>query len=457
MNSLWLSVLPAGLKERLAGRMELQRVLSNSGWLITDRLVRMGVSILLGGWLARYLGPDQFGQFNYAIAYLAIFTAVATLGLESLAIRDLVREPGNAPAILGSVFVLKFFGGVLAFCLSITSVWLFSAEDVTARVLVVITSASLLFLSFDTIDIWFQSQVQSRFTVIARNVAFFVCTGIKVALLIAKAPIVAFAWVTLFEAGLTAAGLVLLYHTSHLNVGHWSISLQRVRDFLRECLPLTFSAISVIIYMQIDQIMLARMVGNRELGWYSAAVKLSEAWYFLPAALVTSVFPAIIARKQENEAIYLARMQQLFDGLVWIFVVISLLVTITGRPLTILIFGRDYQPAATILAIHIWSSIFIALSLARGRWLVLEGLTRYTFLTHLIGCAINVVLNLLLIPPWGGIGAAIATLISYAVAAYLSCFVFKPTRSVGIMMTRAWFAPFRLAARSTRGMPHAPN
>lgn len=431
------------LKDRLKSSPGLGNILSNTGWLFFDRIIRMGLGLVVGLWIARYLGPEQFGIFNYATAFIAIFSVIASLGLETAVVRDLVRHPENAPEILGTTFVLRLLGAATAYGAAGATIWVMHPQESVTLWAVAILGAGMLFQATDTIDLWFQAKVRAKFTVFAKSTAFLTLSLAKIALIFQGAPLLAFVWAGLAELILGMVAMCLSYQIGGGEFRAWRFSTAQAKALLRDGWPLVLSAFSVILYMKIDQVMLGSMRGNAEVGIYSAAVRLSEVWYFIPTAIATSVYPAIVASKDLDEALYVKRIQSLYDLMVWIFLVIAVPITLLSGPLVTLLFGPDYRDAGLILAIHIWSSIFVSLGVARGKWLVTEGLMRFTMLTQLMGCISNILLNLVLIPRMGGLGAAIATLISYSIASYLSCFLHPKTWPAGKMLTLALVSPVR--------------
>ena len=88
-----MNIVPAFLRRRIAHRPNLVKILDNIGWLFFDKVLRMGVGLLVGVWVARYLGPEKYGLFNFAAAFVGMFIAVSGLGLQSIVVRDIVRDP----------------------------------------------------------------------------------------------------------------------------------------------------------------------------------------------------------------------------------------------------------------------------------------------------------------------------------------------------------------------------
>ena len=399
---------------------KLREIIANTGWLFADRILRMGVGLFVGVWVARYLGVQQFGVFNYATAFVALFSTLSTLGLDAIVVRSIVREPEKRAEILGTAFWLKLFGGVTALILAVSSIIAVRHDDQLTISLVAILSSVGIFQAFDTIDLWFQSQVQSKYTVIAKNTAFVITALVKVALISFHAPLIAFAWAGLGEVSLGAIGLIISYRVRGYSPWLWPWSSPLAKTLLKESWPLILSGVTIMIYMRIDQIMLGQMVGDKAVGLYSAATRISEVWYFIPTTIVSSVAPAIYAAKEVSEALYYQRIKQLIRMLVLISLVISVPMSFMSSKLVTILFGNGYSEAGKILAIHIWASLFVFMGVATSPWFIAEGLTEFSFHRTLIGAVVNVVLNFILIPSCGGIGAAIATVIAYAIAAFLA-------------------------------------
>ncbi|MFM6097503.1 MAG: flippase [Dolichospermum sp.] len=399
---------------------KLREIIANTGWLFADRILRMGVGLFVGVWVARYLGVQQFGVFNYATAFVALFSTLSTLGLDSIVVRSIVREPEKRAEILGTAFWLKLFGGVAALLLAVSSIIVVRHDDQLTISLVAILSSVGIFQAFDTIDLWFQSQVQSKYTVIAKNTAFVITALVKVALISFHAPLIAFAWAALGEVSLGAIGFIISYRVRGYSPWLWPWSLPLAKTLLKESWPLILSGVTIMIYMRIDQIMLGQMVGDKAVGLYSAATRISEVWYFIPTVIASSVSPAIYAAKEVSEALYYQRIKQLIRMLVLISLVISVPMSLMSFKLITILFGNGYAEAGKILAIHIWASLFVFMGVATSPWFIAEGLTEFSFHRTLIGAVVNVVLNFILIPSCGGIGAAIATVIAYAIAAFLA-------------------------------------
>lgn len=437
MLDILIQRLPPFVRSKFEGRDNLQKILSNFGWLLIDRVLRMGFGLVVGVWVARYLGPQQFGLYNYAMAFAGLFGPLASLGLDSIVVRDIVRHPERKNEILGTAFALKLTAGSLTLLLTLITIYLLRPNDSLGIWIVGIMSAGYILQAFDTIDFWFQSQLQSKYTVWAKNTAFIIGSILKIVLIQTQASLIAFVWLGLIELTLGAIGLVISYRSNKYNFKNWRPSLFLTQKLLKDSYPLILSGVAIMIYMKIDQIMLGEMLGDKAVGVYSAAVKVSELWYFMPVAISSSVTPVILKAREISQQKYYEQLQKTFYLMVNLSYLVSIPITFLSPTIILTLFGKDYVDSIQILSIHIWASVFVFLGVIRGIWIIAENLTMISFITALLGAVINVLLNLYLIPAYQGVGAAIATVIAYAVPGYFVCLIYPPLKPIGKLMTNA--------------------
>lgn len=414
-----LSKLKFPSLSKFTSRSGLRAIIANTGWLFADRILRMGASLFVGVWVARYLGVQQYGLFNYTLAFVSLFSPIFTLGLDDVVIRHIIRQSTNREEILGTTFWLKLLGGTASVLFAVSTMFFLGEHETLKISLVAILGMAGIFRATDTIDLWFQSQVQSKYSVIARNIAFLLNTVIKIVLILTKASLLAFAWVTLAEFAMSAIGLLIVYQVKGYSFWLWRWSLSAAKTLLKESLPLIFSGFAIMIFMRIDQVMLGQMIGNSEVGIYSAAVRVSEIWYFIPGAIVSSVAPSIYAAKEKSESLYYQRIGQLLSLMTCISLGIALPMTFLSEKIIIVMFGSGYAEAGPILSVHIWTSLFVFMGLATSPWFIAEGLNHVSLGKTLFGAILNIILNLFLIPKYGGLGAASATIISQAAATFI--------------------------------------
>ena len=415
-----------------------EKYFKNTAWLMLGRVL----SMLVGFIIARYLGPASFGDLSFAIAFTGIFAAVGALGLDSFIIREIINRPEDKNIIMGSAFWMRVGVNLLLIPAAVLIyVWFRSMaviKDESLAALIAFCGLASLFKSFNIIDSYFQSQVRSKFVVHVQNVCLVISAGIKVLLIIFDLPVIWFAGALALDALLVAIGLIIIYHRQAMqDVSRWRFKAGQAKALLSQSWPLILSAVMVSLYMQIDVVML-KTKGSEAVGIYSAAARISEAWYFIPVAIVTSVFPALIQARKNDPSRYIKRLQNLYDLLVGLSLPVALIISVGADLIIRLIYTNQYEGAGLMLAIHIWSGIFVFLGSASSQYLLAEGYTVISLKRTAIGAVVNIGLNFWLIPLYGGVGASVATLFAYFAATF-SILFFRNTRQQGILMLKSLF------------------
>lgn len=401
--------------------------------------------------MARHLGPDLWGTLNYAIALVILFGPLTKLGLEAVVVHELVRRPEDRDRILGSSFYLRLIGGAVSMAAAVTTVWLLRPDDTLSLLLVSIVAFGMIFQAYDAIDVFFQAEQKLKYPVYAKSIGLTISNLLKIYFILTDASLEAFAAAASIEIVIGAIGLVVAYREQGLSVRAWMAPREEMKRLVNLGWPMMLSSAFAVVYLKIDQVMLGQMVGQAEVGIYAAAARVSEMWYFVPVAISTAIFPSLAQSKLEyGPEVYRHRTQKLYDFLVWVSLSVAVITSFAAGYIVQLVFGSDYARSAEILSIHIWAGVFIFLREALGRWFITEDLLSFAFVSNGIGAAVNVMLNLLLIPKYAAVGAAVATVVSYASAGYFACFIHPRTREAAYMMSRALAAPLRFVARFFR-------
>lgn len=398
-----------------------KKYLANTSWLFFERILRIAISFVVTIFVVRYLGPKDFGLYSYVLSFFWLFASLSTFGLEAITTREIVKHPDKKDEINGTVFFLRVAGSLAAIVLIAATLFL-TGEDTYTAILVLILSGSFLFQSFSAIEYYFRGIVKAKYNAYALSVSVILSSVLKVIFILIKAPLIYFVFAVVFEYAALAVGLIVVYHHNKLSIFNWKYSKNIASSLLKDSWPLMLSGLVVMVYMRIDQIMIKNMINEEAVGYYSVAVRLCEAWYFIPVTLCNSIFPAIVNAKNVSEEFYNNRMQKLYDLLTWLAIGIAVPVTIFSDQIIQVLFGNEFSPAAPVLTIYIWAGVAVFLGVASSQYLINENLTKLSFLRTFIGMILNVALNLILIPLYGIIGSAVATLISYTIVTFILSF-----------------------------------
>jgi len=412
-----------------------KKYLANTGWMFFEKVLRILLAFTVSIFLARYLGPSDYGLFNYVLSFTGLFTILSSFGIEGILTRELVKSPDKADELLGTCFRLRLIGSFLSIVLTVSAAILIE-EPLSTLFLIIIISSGTFFQSITVVEQYFQSKVEAKKNVIAQSSSFFITSVLKIILILFEQPLVMIVFAHVSEFIFLSIGYFIIYLRTGNKFNNWSYSSSSAKKIVKDSWPLMLSGLVISVYMKIDQVMIKNMMTSADVGYYAAAVKLSEAWYFIPMIISVSLFPAIINAKSVGRDFYLNRLQKLYDLLAAIAIGIAIPFTVFSEFIIKIVFGSSFMPASSVLTIYIWAGVGTFLGVASSQYLISENLTKLSFYRTLIGMIINVLLNIFLIPRYGINGAAFATLVSYTLATF-SIGISRSTYKQIIMMIKA--------------------
>jgi polysaccharide transporter, PST family len=421
----------------------LRRLLGNGVWRVGDNVFRMGLGVVVSAYTARYLHPTGFGLISFGAAMATLVTAIAQFGMQTVVVRELIRRPQERAVILGSALVLRLIAGAVSILLAMGATELLRPGDHRAAVVVLIVSAVALPRAWDVVDYDYQARIEARPVVVARNVGFVVFALMRVLLVLVHAPLEAFAFAISGEQVLASILLVRRWRVDGLTVGLRSANRRELHNLVVTTWPLVIAGLSMVIYMRIDQIMLASMMGDTGVGLFSAAVRISEALYFIPMAAIATAAPALTAAHQRSQADYARQILKVMRILVWLALAVAAILAFSSRFVILTLYGSAYAPAAGVLAIHAWIYVLVSLNCCGNQWLLDKGYFHCNMYQTLAGAMMNIGLNLALIPRLGIIGAAIASFAGQFASVLLMVAVLPKTRPL-FKLQLAAFVPVDL-------------
>lgn len=404
-----------------------QKYFRNTGWMFSARIFILAVAFFVNAYMARYLGPANFGLLNYVFSFVGLFGFLTSLGIESIANREIIIDHSKKDLIIGTSFYLKLFGSLLA----IFAVFIFariSTSDTILLGLISMYSLSYVFSAFDIINTYFSSQVLSKYPAIVTMVIGIISSVLKIVAINLGLGIIWLTAIYVLESVTMAIGLLFFFiHKGH-SIKEWVFDKTVALIILKDSWPLMLSTVAWSVYMKIDQVMIKNMIGNEQSGIYAIAAKLSEFWYFIPSVICASVFPAIINAKKTGKDLYEKRLSKLYSLMFYLSLAIAILTTIFAHLIIYVLFGNAYLGAVTTLRIYVWAGIAVSVGSTLWYYLIAENLTRINAIASVAGAIVNIILNLFLIPKYGINGAAFASFVSYTSVTIVTL-LFKKTKN----------------------------
>lgn len=385
--------------------------------MVAEKLVKMATQLAMIVLLAKFLGPENLGNLMYCFAIASIFMFLNQLGLDTVLVKHFVEQKYNKFKLLKNAFVARFVTAL--FCvLSINFLGLWLVDEQT-RILLLVISIYHVFLPATVLEWYFQSQGRGELSAagqITGHVAGFI---FRVACLYLGTDLIWFGIAYIVESAVMFLVYLMLANKQNINI-IGRISVSQIKSLLKESAPLILSSAIVLLYMKVDQIMLGKMVNNAEVGIYVAASRLSEAWYFIGLTIISAYFPKFIAIKQNrSEQEYHQAIVKVGRWLVWGAILLALLTMFMSPWLIAVLYGDDYSRSANVLMLSIWAVPFVYLGNISTKMYVVLSQNKNILWRSVSGLLINLILNYFLIPLYGAVGAAMATLASQIMASYI--------------------------------------
>jgi O-antigen/teichoic acid export membrane protein len=387
-------------------------------YLSADKVIRLISEVFVGGYIAQYLTPTYFGIWQYCFSLTVIFGVLASAGLTNTVI---VRELSSGRVdkkelVSGSIFT-KLIMGFLSICFIYIYFITFETSNLKGLefYLIILFSTRFCLQAFDPVDYLFQFQQVPHKPVIIKIIIAIIFIPLKLIFVKYGLSIIGFGYLYIVE--------LLLYYISLYYIGYLKyefrlkfVSLTIIKNLISKGLPLIISAALVALYFRIDQVMIKWYLGDEKVGIYAAAARISEIWYAIPTIVLTIMTPKLMSYKLNSHKLYANSIVRIYLLLILIALICSCFVYIFSDGIISIIYGSEYQYSASILRIHIFSSIFVFMAIFNSTILIIENLTKWTIITSLANAASNIALNIILIPKFGVIGSAYSVLFSYIIS-----------------------------------------
>jgi O-antigen/teichoic acid export membrane protein len=405
-----------------------QKYFRNTGWMFFGKIASMAISFIATAYIARNLGPTNYGELSYAISFVGLFGFLATLGIDQILYRDIIKFPEKKNEYIGTALFLRIISAFIAIIICISTAFIFSPKDVSL-LLIFIISLSFIINPFQLLNYEFQAEAKARIPSIISLVIVLILNIIKIIIIFLNQGVIYLALAILLEPILYAIGFIYFKIKFYGNLMKLKFNKILAISILKDSFPLIFASAFFAIYARIDQVMIKNMINTESVGLYDAAVRISEIWYFIPNIIIISLFPAIVNARKNSSNLYYKRIKHLFIIILSISILTALFTSIYSKYLILIIFGSGFIGSLTVLNIYVWSMIGASLSFLSQQVLIAENMSKTISISIFFGMIINVILNIILIPKYGMIGAAMATLISYIVP-FISLFFFKKTKQI---------------------------
>ena len=424
--------------QRIEGKDLKNSVFNNAGWIIGCKIIQSLLNLVIGLITARYLGPSNYGVISYVASVVAFAMPIMQLGLKHTLVKEFVKAPEREGVILGTTLMLNSISAVFCMAGSVAFVMLVNAGETETILVCALYSLTLIFNATEMTQYWFQSKLLSKYPSIAALIAYAAVSVYKIYLLVTQKSVVWFAFSNVIDYFLISVILLVIYKRlggQRLSVD-WRIGKQLLSVSKYYIIP----SLMVIIFQNTDRIMIKLMIGETQTGFYSAAITCIGISAFVFTAVLDSARPVILEQKERNPQLYEKRMIQLYSIITCLSLAQSIAMTVLAKPIVFLLYGAEYSETAVILAVAVWYNTFGHYGSVRNIWILAEGKQKYLTGINVAGALANVLLNFFLIPVWGAVGAAVASVITQFFTNVILGFILEPIRKNNKLMIKG-FSP----------------
>jgi len=399
----------------------------NISWLLAQNAVKLIFGLTVSLYLAKYLGPEDFGVYSFGISVLSIVLLFTNLGIDPILIRELVNKKINSLILMGSSFALTLSGGVLGF-LIMGLLGFYYGFSSKIGIVIVLMSPILLLKSLNIINSYFQSSKENKYPALSNIISIIIGSSLILISIKLNFELEYFALIYSFECILLIASLIYFY-TSNNVLRKWEVSKKTSLNILKESWPLIIAGAASIINTRIDHVYIGSMLSSSVLGNYSAAAKVSEFWLILPTVLSTVFYPILIDLRAANFNKYKRFLFFLIISCFTFGIMFSTIITYFSQDIILVLFGEKYDLAGEYLTLYIWSTLPYFTLFILSSVIYIENLIKKNLIISGVSIFGNIILNYFFIQFYGATGAIYATLIvvliSYSILVY---HIFKYTK-----------------------------
>lgn len=414
--------------------MNYKQVVNNAKWIIICRAAQSIIQLLVGMLCARYLGPSNYGLINYAAAILNFALPIMKLGLNATLVHRLIESPEKEGEIMGTSLLMNLVSSFVCILGISTFVSVLNNGEPIVITVCILYSLSLVFSALEMIQYWFQYKLLSKYSSIVMLLAYVVVSLYKIFLLVTSKSVYWFALVNSLDYGIISISLLILYF--RLSGKRFSFSFDMAKRLFSVSKHYILSSMMVVVFHSTDHVMITNMVGEDSTGYYSAAVTCTSVVQFVYVAIIDSFRPLILQNKKENSPEYEKNISGLYSIIIYLSLAQSIVFTIFAGLIINILYGSAYASAVPILRVLVWYLAFSFMGSVRDVWILAEGKQKYLWMINIMGAGFNVVLNAALIPFFGAMGAATASLFTQIFTNFILGFILKPMRRNNIIMLK---------------------
>lgn len=407
-----------------------------------DYIFSLTASLIVGIAVARYLGPEMYGIIAFATAVYTLLVIIVSLGIDDIIMKDMLQYEERQGSIQGSALFVKSAVAFLVYgIIFIYFLINYSGEKLYS---VLIITGAVLFQPLSVFSCIFLINAQAKYTSLARMISYTLSSLLKIILIIFKAPVTYFAFAVFIDYAVLYLTVILMYKYKKYTVSGWHIDISYIKYILKSAVPLFAAVLFYTFYQKVTVIIISSMYSDYASGIYSAAARLTEIWYLVPAVLMTAFYPAVVKAKQISEEEYNKRIKTLFYVTTIPFILMAFFAALLSPFIIKILYGEKYIESSIVLSLTIWSVPFISFYVISSKCFILENKVKHLLLRSALSFILIIFLGCILGSFYYLKGFSIAVVVSSFISFFLIDLFFKDTRELFFIKLYSMFLPFTL-------------
>lgn len=416
-------------------KKEVSKVFSNTLWILIGQGFQSLLAFIFSVWTAKYLGPSNYGIINYVLSIIAIFSAISNLGFTTTLVKFIIQDQESEGQILGTSIFCRIITSIISSVVIVIYLSVARPNDLTILLVGIFECIGFILQSFGVISQWFQAHLNSKVSVIISNISYLLVSFARFYFLISQKTVEYFALISIIQYAFNA--MAYLYSYKKYKGKKLSVSINRGLEMIKYSYHFIISDLVTTIYSQMDKIMLSTFMNDTNVGYYSVAFNLCNAWQFIVGSIFTSATPLIISDYNNDKELYKKHFKKTIIIVWYVAVCISIFATIFSKFIIHTLYGEQYQQSILVLQIICWYTPFLYINRFRTIWLICENKQQYDKKIVTFGLICNLILNFFLIGQMGPSGAALATIITQTITGIIAPLLINDIREYVYMFFEA--------------------
>lgn len=411
-----------------------KKAIANAGWIIGCKIVKALLSLLVTMLTARYLGVGNYGLINYAAGLVAFASPLMKLGLDSIAVYELVNKKDLQGKTLGTIITLCTASSFLCILGVVAFAAVANHGERETMVVCGLYSTLLIFEAMEMIQFWFHAQLLAKYSSLAMLFSYVIVTVVQSILIYKKASVYWFALSHSIDYLVISIILFLVYKKKKGQ--RLQFSFEVAKQLLSVSRFYIVSSLMVTIFNNTDRVMLKLMINNEATGIYSAAVTCASVTGFIYTAIMQSMRPLLFESKRKNSELFESEISVLYSGIIYLSLLQCLVMTIFAPQIIRIFYGIKYVGADNALRFVVWFTTFSHIGVIRNIWILAENQQKHLWKINASGAIMNIILNYILIPKYGVLGASVASVISQFFTNVIVGFIIRDIRPNNTLMLK---------------------